>query len=131
MLPTDLDEPVAADDGERWLVACLCASWCRTCDDYRPTFAAVAAAHPDLRFAWIDIEDHSDALGPVALDIDDFPTLLVARGAALRFFGPILPHPETLLCTIEAAQVVALTPDLPGLPAAAIRGLHEIGERVT
>jgi len=125
------NQPTDAGGGERWLVACLCASWCRTCDDYRPTFAAAAAAHPDLRFAWINIEDHSDALSPVALNIDDFPTLLVARGATLRFFGPVLPHRETLLRTIDAARTAVLTPDLPGLPAAAIRGLHEIGERVT
>src|SRR4051794_18112504 len=131
MLPTDLDEPVAADDGERWLVACLCASWCRTCDDYRPTFAAAAAAHPDLRFAWIDIEDHSDALGSVALDIDDFPTLLIARGKALRFFGPILPHRETLLRTIDAARAATLTPKVPGLSKATVGMLHDIGERVT
>jgi len=80
------DSPIdKAGDGEPWLVACLCAAWCRTCDEYRPTFAAAARAHPDMRFAWIDIEDHSDALGPLALDVDDFPTVLIARGAALRF----------------------------------------------
>ena len=128
---TDLDQATDAGDGDRWLVACLCASWCRTCDDYRPTFAAVAAARPDLRFAWIDIEDHSDALGPVALDIEDFPTLLVARGETLRFFGPILPHRETLLRTIDAARAAALTPGIAGLSNTAIAGLHHIGERVT
>ena len=130
-MPTDLDEPIAPDDGERWLVACLCASWCRTCDDYRPTFAAAAAARPDLRFAWIDIEDHSDALGQVALDIEDFPTLLIARGEMLRFFGPILPHRETLLRTIDAARAATLTPDVPGLSKATIGILHGIGDRVS
>ena len=128
---SDPEEPVAPDDGEHWLVACLCASWCRTCDDYRPTFAAAAAARPDVRFAWIDIEDHSDALGPVALDIDDFPTLLVVHGKALRFFGPILPHRETLLRTIDAARATTLTPDVPGLSKATIGILHDIAERVT
>ncbi len=130
-MPIDPDQLTATGDGDRWLVACLCASWCRTCDDYRPTFAAAAAAHPDLRFAWIDIEDHSDALGPVALDIEDFPTLLVARGETLRFFGPILPHRETLLRTIDAARAATLTPDIAGLSNAAMAGLHDIGERVT
>ena len=130
-MPIDLDGPIAPDDGERWLVACLCASWCRTCDDYRPTFAAAVAARPDLRFAWIDIEDHSDALGQVALDIEDFPTLLIARGEMLRFFGPILPHRETLLRTIDAARAATLTPDVPGLSKATIGILHDIGDRVT
>ena len=31
-----------ADADRPWLVACLCAAWCRTCDDYRPTFDALA-----------------------------------------------------------------------------------------
>ena len=128
---TDPDQPTDAGEDDRWLVVCLCASWCRTCDDYRPTFAAAAAARPELRFAWIDIEDHSDALGPVALDIEDFPTLLVARGETLRFFGPILPHRETLLRTIDAARAAALTPGIAGLSNTAIAGLHHIGQRVT
>ena len=130
-MQTDGDERASRDGGERWLVACLCASWCRTCDDYRPTFAAGAAARPDLRFVWIDIEDHSDALGPVAFDIDDFPTLLVACGETLRFFGPLLPHREALLRTLDAACATVLTPEVPNLTAATITNLHDIGERVT
>jgi len=125
----DVDRSTASDD-EPWLVACLCAAWCRTCDEYRPTFAAAARARPELRFAWIDIEDHSDALGPLALDIDDFPTLLIARGGTLRFFGPLLPHRETLLRTVDAARAAALTPGIEGLPEGSIAGLHEAGERV-
>ena len=130
-MPIDHDDSASPDAGERWLVACLCASWCRTCDDYRPTFTAAAAARPELRFTWIDIEDHSDALGPVALDIDDFPTLLVACGETLRFFGPLLPHRETLLRTVDAARAAVLTPEIPNLSAASIANLHGIGERVT
>ena len=113
-----------------WLVACLCAAWCRTCDEYRPTFTAAAQAHPDMRFAWIDIEDHSDALGPLALDIDDFPTVLIARGDVLRFLGPLLPHRETLLRTIDAARTATLTPPVDGLRATSIADLHDVGERI-
>jgi hypothetical protein len=120
----------ATDDDEPWLVACLCAAWCRTCDEYRPAFTAAARARPALQFAWIDIEDHSDALGPLALDIDDFPSVLIARGDTLRFFGPLLPHRETLLRTVDAARAAALTPPIEGLSAASIAGLHGIGERV-
>ena len=125
------DSPIdKAGDGAPWLVACLCAAWCRTCDEYRPTFAAAARAHPDMRFAWIDIEDHSDALGPLALDVDDFPTVLIARGAALRFLGPLLPHRDTLLRTVEAARAARLTPAGDALSEALIADLHHVGDRI-
>jgi thiol-disulfide isomerase/thioredoxin len=113
------------------LVACLCAAWCRTCDDYRPAFEQVARAHPELRFAWIDIEDESDALGPVALDVENFPTVLVAHGSEVRFFGTLLPHAATLERTLEAARRAALTPPLEDLDAKRVRALHAVGERVT
>ena len=125
----DVDRSTAGDN-EPWLVACLCAAWCRTCDEYRPTFAAAARARPGLRFAWIDIEDHSDALGPLALDVDDFPTVLIARGGTLRFFGPLLPHRETLLRTVDATRRAGLTPAITGLSVALIASLHEVGEQV-
>lgn len=78
------------------LVACLCAAWCHTCTDYRATLAAVAAQHPGLRFAWIDIEDDADALGDDALDIETFPTLMLLRAGQPLFHGPLLPHAATL-----------------------------------
>ncbi|MEY4754223.1 MAG: hypothetical protein RJA44_1898, partial [Pseudomonadota bacterium] len=52
------------------LVACLCAGWCTTCDAYAATFSDVARQQPQARFVWIDIEEHSDALGDAALDIE-------------------------------------------------------------
>ena len=112
---------------EPWLVACLCAAWCRTCDDYRPTFEAVAGEQPDMRFAWIDIEDDSDALGALALDVEDFPTVLIARGTELRFYGPLLPHRATLARTVEAARQSVLTPAADGLDATLLRRLHHLG----
>ena len=111
---------------ERPWVACLCAAWCRTCDDYRPTFEAVAREQPDMRFAWIDIEDDSDALGPLALDVEDFPTLLIARGSELRFYGPLLPHRSTLARTVEAARRSVLTPAADGLDAALLSRLQHV-----
>jgi hypothetical protein len=86
-------------DDSPWLVACLCAAWCRTCGDYRAVMAEAAAAHPGWRFAWVDIEDHADALDDpdgAAEDIEDFPTLLLARDGVAHFFGPLLPHPGVL-----------------------------------
>jgi len=117
-------------DRERWLVACLCAAWCRTCDEYLPTFEAAARAHPDMRFAWIDIEDHSDALGPLALEVEDFPTVLVARDGEVRFYGTLLPHAATLARTVDAARRAVLTPAVAGLDEQRTRALHAVGERI-
>jgi thioredoxin 1 len=39
-----------------------------------------------MRFVWVDIEDESELVGD--LDIEDFPTLLLARGGRVLFFGP-------------------------------------------
>ena len=111
------------------LVACLCAQWCRTCDAYRDTLAAVRdtlqAAHPDaaLRFVWVDIEDESELVGD--LDIEDFPTILLARADQVLFFGPQLPHAQTLERLLRGALAgelapltpAALAPDVAALPA--------------
>src|SRR5512140_1038707 len=72
-----------------WRVICLCAEWCGTCREWREPFAQAAAAHPDLRFGWVDVEDEAAAMGDV--DIETFPTLLVADGGRPLFFGPIQP----------------------------------------
>lgn len=76
-----------------WVI-CLCAEWCGTCRDYRPLFERVARAHPGLRFAWVDIEDHADIADD--FDVETFPTLLVTGDAGTHFLGPLLPHAETL-----------------------------------
>lgn len=105
---------------EPLLVACLCAQWCRTCDAYRDTLVAVrddlAAGHPAAapRFVWIDIEDESELVGE--LDIEDFPTILLVRGDQVLFFGPVLPHAQTLARFVRRA----LAGDLPPLSAAAL-----------
>lgn len=72
-----------------WIVACLCAAWCDTCSSYRPGFEQLAAAHPEKRFVWIDIEDQADLVGDI--DVENFPTLLIQRGDTVSFFGPVLP----------------------------------------
>ena len=100
------------------LVACLCAAWCRTCDDYRPTFDMLAREFcNDARFVWVDIEDDETALGGV--DVVDFPTLLIARGDVIDFYGPVLPHAQT------ARQIVqrALRGELREVTYAALSGL--------
>lgn len=95
--------PVAssADANPLWVV-CLCAEWCGTCRDYRPLLAALAKAHPQFRFAWVDIEDHAEIAD--AFDVETFPTLLVAGADGTRFLGPLLPHIETLSRLLGALQ---------------------------
>jgi thiol-disulfide isomerase/thioredoxin len=83
---------------EPLLVACLCAEWCGVCRDYRSRFeqvkTALAEEHPEAQFLWIDVEDDADLLHPV--DVDDFPTLLIAVGDTPHFFGPLTPQSQTL-----------------------------------
>ena len=112
--------------GAPLLVACLCAQWCRTCDAYRDTLVAARAAlqlHPDVaaRFLWVDIEDESELVGD--LDIEDFPTLLLARGDAILFFGPILPHAQTIDRLLRGAVAGELPPLSPDALAPDVRAL--------
>jgi thioredoxin 1 len=83
-------------------VACLCAAWCRTCESYQQIFEAACAELPQagLQVRWIDIEDEADLVGD--LDIETFPTLLIADGAQVRFAGPLTPQPETLRRVLRA-----------------------------
>ena len=83
-------------------VACLCAAWCRTCESYQQVFEAACAELPQagLHVRWIDIEDEADLIGD--LDIETFPTLLIADEAQVRFAGPLTPQPETLRRVLRA-----------------------------
>lgn len=89
---------------EGLLVVCLCAEWCDVCEEYRSSFAQVQANilvdYPHTRFAWLDIEDQADVLEP--LDVENFPTILMAIGNTPRFFGVITPQPQTLERLVRA-----------------------------
>lgn len=76
------------------LVACLCAQWCGVCREYAAIFAQVGARMSPARFVWVDVEDDSDVVDPI--DVDNFPTLLIAVGAEPRFFGVLTPQPQLL-----------------------------------
>lgn len=76
------------------LVACLCAQWCGVCRDYRAVFEQVASRFPQLRFVWVDVEDQADLVDPI--EVETFPTLLVAAGGQALFFGPLAPQSGTL-----------------------------------
>jgi thioredoxin-like negative regulator of GroEL len=109
-----------ADTTPPLLVACLCAAWCGTCRDYRPLLEALGRERAEqVEIAWVDIEDHDEVPGP--LDIEDFPTLLIARGDEVLFFGTVLPHAQTLKRMVQSALDGDLPPvddaDLDGLPA--------------
>ena len=113
---------------EGWLVVCLCAAWCSSCRDYRETFARFAREHADTRFAWIDIEDQSDVLAPFDLDIEDFPTLLIARGNELRFLGAVTPHAATLERTLQASWSAVLVNYPADRTERLVATLRDVGE---
>lgn len=103
-MPEDADAPA---------VWGLCAQWCGACREWRPVFEALAAQHPGLRFRWVDIEDEAPTLGDV--DVETFPTVLIARGATPLFFGPVLPQPGALARLVQAFSAAGALP-APSLP---------------
>lgn len=119
-----MTDPAAArkTPPDRWWVVCLCAGWCGTCRDYRAVFEALAAAHPGVRFEWVDIEDESEVAGD--LDVETFPTLLVADGLRARFLGPLLPQAAVLSRLLTSLQGGA------GAPGAARPEAQDVFDRV-
>lgn len=101
-------------------VVCLCADWCGTCREYEATFEALKEALPGHRYRWIDIEDEADAIGDI--DVETFPTLMLAHAGRLLFAGPVLPRlgdAQRLLqvqCEVVASGG-ALAAATSGLPA--------------
>lgn len=86
----------------RFLVAGLCAQWCGTCREWRAVFDAQARAYSEgADFVWVDVEDHDEVMG--AVEVDNFPTVLIARGDEVLFFGTITPHAGTLARLVREA----------------------------
>jgi thiol-disulfide isomerase/thioredoxin len=85
---------------EPLLVACLCAQWCGTCKEYEALFHSLQAEFLGATFRWIDVEDESELVDPI--EVENFPTLLIATGGQARFFGTITPHIETLKRLIQS-----------------------------
>lgn len=111
------DHPPSAPHG---LVVCLCAAWCGVCGDYRARFTQAQAKFAQIEFRWVDIEDEADLLHP--LDVDDFPTLLLAVGDEPRFFGPLTPQLEMLERLVRAQIVEAGAPALTDPAVVALLG---------
>ena len=101
------------------LIACLCAQWCGTCCDYRPLFEQLQAEFGAARFVWVDVEDEADLVDPI--DVEDFPTLLIASGGKARFFGTLTPHLETLRRLLQSQLDSPSTP----LPDATVQALTQ------
>jgi len=84
------------------LVACLCAAWCGTCRDYAPLLSELGrSVGTPLQTRWIDIEDEAELVD--GIDVENFPTLLIARGDRVLFYGTVLPHAATLQRLAETA----------------------------
>ncbi len=83
-----------SDSDSPLILGCLCAAWCRLCDGYAETLRTVAAEFPQVTLQWIDIEDEAELIGD--LDIDTFPTLVLASASQILFAGALQPQPETL-----------------------------------
>src|SRR5258708_19690043 len=54
------------------------------------TFERIAAKRPDGLFVWLDIEDDAAICGDI--DVENFPTLAIYRGATLLHYGISLPQ---------------------------------------
>lgn len=92
--------PDESDAACPWWVVCLCAQWCGVCNQYRATFEQLATQFPQMRFIWLDVEDREDVAGD--LDIETFPSLLVADGERARFLGPVLPQPAVVTRMLQS-----------------------------
>ena len=103
------------------LVACLCATWCKTCTEFRATFDRLVAANPGVRFEWLDVEDDSALVGD--LDIENFPTLAVFRGEKPLFYGVTMPQEGVVARTLASLQrddrdAIDVPEEIAGLPDA-------------
>ena len=103
-------------------VVCLCADWCSACRAWQPDWEAMAARHPQLQWQWIDIEDEAELMDSVGLEIETFPTVLVARGGRALFLSSIPPQTaflDNLIARLgaEGAAPQGVTPEASALAA--------------
>jgi thiol-disulfide isomerase/thioredoxin len=98
MYPSAPEKDVHPRSGDL-AVVCLCAEWCESCREYRQEFERLAGRFPGARFFWRDIEENPESLG--ALEIENFPTILVRRREWVLFFGTMPPRIGILRRLIE------------------------------
>ncbi len=75
---------------DRVAVVVLCAAWCDTCTEFRAAVERIAARYPEALCVWLDIEDDAAICGDI--DVENFPTLAIYRGATLLHYGISLPQ---------------------------------------
>jgi thiol-disulfide isomerase/thioredoxin len=100
----------------------LCAQWCGVCRDHAALFERASADFAGrAEFTRIDIEDEAALLDDV--EVENFPTLLIARGDRVLFFGTITPHAQTLTRLVQGALAGELESqtDAPEIDALAQR----------
>ncbi len=110
-------------------IVCLCAEWCGTCRDYRPLFDSLAASLRPHRFSWVDIEDQADLAGDV--DVETFPTLLIADGEHVLFAGPVLPRladTQRLIATLWQNLQDGDAPPALRMPADQLRAFRRVAQ---
>ncbi len=111
-------------------VVCLCAGWCGVCRDYRAVFdTAAIRAGAAATFAWVDVEDEAELVGEI--DVENFPTLLIARGAQALFFGPITPQPGTLARLVQRAVDGELASPLDAADGTGAAEAHALAARLS
>ena len=108
-------------------VVCLCAAWCGVCREFDPAFTALAQSHPHASFHWVDVEDQADWVD--ALEVDNFPTLLLGVNGTPVFYGTTLPHANVVERLIERAADTAplrgVEPEALATMRALLKGLAE------
>ncbi len=111
-------------------IVCLCAAWCGTCGAYAQVFQALQQAWPGHRFRWIDIEDEADLVGEV--DVETFPTWLVAHQGRVLFAGPVLPRQSDAQRMLEAQVSAAQRGDrMPlALPPEQLKAFEDLAARL-
>lgn len=105
--------PSAAPAAHPVWAVCLCADWCGVCRDYRRVMDDMALRYPAVRFAWLDVEDQADLVGDI--EVETFPTLLLADAQGTWFLGPLLPQAQNLARLLDSLQRGSLqaTPHSP------------------
>jgi len=108
-------------EGDELLVACLCATWCKTCTEFRDTFDKLAKQSIGAKFVWLDVEDDSALVGDI--EIENFPTLAVFRGDRPLFYGVTMPQEGVVARTLasltrEDRDTIDVPAEIAGLPEA-------------
>jgi hypothetical protein len=115
--PADLLAVKSQLQEKKWLIACLCAAWCDTCETYRAPFETLMRDHSDKCFTWIDIEDHAALVDE--LEIENFPTILIEYQDQVLFFGTMLPDVgqlKRLILSLENTQASNATSSVSQQP---------------